>query len=204
MQTPLWGPDSEHHIVRRDWTQSERRIVLHGLIGRLSIAIEPLFCAVIFAALTIVPFLLPRHEAHAIGAPGRFTLGQVIAPIFGLATAAFFVYAIMVLIAPLRAFHQTFTPLFIIDGYIQYRHDESEARYTIAVLDHERKVLNEWNLAHHVEIETGTFPAMIEYSHYGGVHRIDGKLTGTLPGTFMPFGIGNYSYGSTNYRKEVR
>ena len=203
MQSPDFGPDQEHHTARRPWTKLERRVVVRGLIGRFSIAIEPLFCAGVFAALTFLPFVSRYHETRALGAPAQFTLAQVIAPIFGLATLAFLTYAIVVLIAPLRAFVKTFTPLFVVDGYVRYRTDEPKACHYIAVLDHTRTLLHEWELAHTVQVTSGIFPALIEFSDFGGVHRIDGRETGILPETFMPFGIGNYSYGSRLYRKEL-
>ena len=33
-------------------------------------------------------------------------------------------------------------------------------------------------------------PAMIEFSFFGGIHRIDGRSTGVLPETLAPMGVG--------------
>lgn len=200
----VFGSDQEHQMARRPWTSAERRVVLRGLIGRLSIAIEPIICATIFAALTVVPFYIHLHDQNAIGAPARFSLAQILAPIFGFATVAFLAYATLVLIPPLRAFFKTFTPLFVVDGYVSYRVDKTATCPYIAVLDHQRIMLHEWKLAQHTDVRSGIFPALIEFSDFGGVHRIDGRETGVLPETFMPFGIGNYSYGSRLYRTEIK
>jgi hypothetical protein len=33
-------------------------------------------------------------------------------------------------------------------------------------------------------------PAHVEFSHYGGIHRIDGRSTGVLPARLPALGIG--------------
>jgi hypothetical protein len=181
-------------LARREWNAAERSVVVRGLIGRCSIAIEPLICAFAFTAITVVPFILPFHEVQFAGKPAQFTLAEVIAPIFALGAIAFFAYAIGVLIAPMRAYIETFKPLFVMDGYVQYRSCGAAESDFIAVLDHQRKLVHEWKLAEAASIKNGVFPALIEFSYFGGIHRIDGRETGILPKHFMPFGIGNSAH----------
>ncbi|MBV8152667.1 MAG: hypothetical protein JOY59_13985 [Candidatus Eremiobacteraeota bacterium] len=40
-------------VAERPWTRAERRVVIRGFLGRLTIAIEPLIVALFFFALPI-------------------------------------------------------------------------------------------------------------------------------------------------------
>jgi len=186
-------PECESSLVRRAWTKAERRVVVSGLFGRLLIAIEPLICTVVFGALTIglIFFPLPagtspqQHRDAAV----------VLAPIFGLAASAFLIYAIAVLVPPVRALLHTFSPIYIVDGYLLYRrpdrHTDVDSNGYIAVLNEDRRTIAEWPSVGDSEIPESLRPAMIEFSVHGGIHRIDGRSTGVLPESLpTPGGIG--------------
>jgi len=181
--------ECERNLVRRPWTKAERRVVLNGLLGRMLIAIEPIICFIVFGALTagLIFFPLPAgakltHWESAI----------VLSPIFGLAASAFFAYAVAVLVPPIRALTHTFSPIYIVDGYIRYRrpdrHTEADSNGYIAVLNEERRAIAEWPSIGHAPIPDALRPAMIEFSFYGGIHRIDGRSTGLVPATLPMVG----------------
>ncbi|MGH7728565.1 MAG: hypothetical protein ACREM2_07240 [Vulcanimicrobiaceae bacterium] len=188
LRTPV---EDEFTLVRRAWTRAERRVVLHGLLGRFLITLEPLICFAVFAALTacLVFLRLPpsSHLSHKEAA-------IILAPIFGLAAAAFFAYAAFVLVAPIRALVQTFSPIYKIDGYMRYRPaDEwtlANSNGYIAVLAHDQRIVAEWPSIGHDPLPDLTCPAHVEFSFYGGVHRIDGRSTGILPESVPLAGIG--------------
>jgi len=184
------GADHELALARRPWTRIERRVVLNGLFGRLVIAIEPLICFAVFGALTagLIFFPLPAtkmtHRESAI----------VLSPVFGLAAAAFLAYTICLLVAPVRALLQTFAPIFVVDGYVRYRrpdrNTEADSNGYVAVLDEERRALAEWPSIGDVALPDTLRPAMVEFSYYGGIHRIDGRSTGVLPESMPALGVG--------------
>jgi hypothetical protein len=185
-------PEIEKNLVRRSWTKAERRVVLHGLFGRLLIAIEPIICFVVFGALTagLIFFPLPpgarlTHNESAL----------VLSPIFGLAASAFFVYAVVVLISPVRALVHTFSPIYIVDGYIRYRaadrYTEADSNGYIAVLNEDRRTVAEWPSMGDFEMTDSLRPALIEFSFYGGIHRIDGRSTGIVPESMPTLGVGS-------------
>jgi hypothetical protein len=189
----LGVPECESSLVRRAWTKAERRVVINGLFGRLLIAIEPLICTVVFGALTVglIFFRLPagtnpqQHRDAAV----------VLSPIFGLAASAFLVYAIAVLVPPIRALLQTFSPIYIVDGYLRYRrpdrHTEADSNGYIAVLNEDRRTIAEWPSMGEFEVPESLRPALIEFSVFGGIHRIDGRSTGVVPESLpSPGGIG--------------
>jgi uncharacterized membrane protein len=182
--------EREELLIRRSWTKVERRVVINGLLGRLFIAIEPAICFMIFAGLTVGLIFFPLAPDAQLT---RWESTLVIAPIFGLAAAAFLIYAIALIVAPLRALMQTFSPIFIVDGYVRYRQpdERSEAASNgyIAVLDHERKTVLEWASLGAEPLPDFAKPALVEFSRYGGVHRVDGKPTGVLPETISPCGV---------------
>jgi len=184
--------ECERNLVRRPWTRAERRVVLNGLLGRSMIAIEPAICFVVFGALTagLIFFPLPpgaklTHKESAI----------ILAPIFGLAASAFFVYAVAVLVPPLRALFHTFSPIYIVDGYLRYRrpdrHTEGNSNGYVGVLGEDRRTIAEWPSLGEVPIPDTLRPAMIEFSFYGGIHRIDGRSTGLVPERLPPMGVGS-------------
>jgi hypothetical protein len=183
--------ERETLLVRRTWTRSERRVVLSGLLGRLLIAIEPCMCFAVFGALTAGLIFFPRPAGSPMT---RWESAIVIAPIFGLAAAAFLAWAIAVLYAPVRALASTFKPIYIVDGYVRYRRPdrESEANSNgyIAVLSSDRDDVAEWPSLGHEPLVDGIRPALIEFSHFGGIHRIDGQSTGVMPEKITLAGVG--------------
>ncbi len=181
--------DRRAYVVRRPWTASERRVVWHGMMGRLAIAAEPFLGTIFFAFLTwgII------WRAHHSQAPDAGSI-IVIAPIFALGALAFTVYAIAVMTAPIRAFLQTFAPIYIVDGYVRYRppdefSDVDSSGY-VAVLFEDRDLACEWEAFGEQALPERTIPALSEFSTYGGIHKIDGVATGVLPERTTPFMIG--------------
>jgi hypothetical protein len=172
-------------LIRRAWTRAERRIVLHGFAGRLAIAVEPLLCATVFLALTLALVFNKNREII------------ILAPIFGLGVVAFAIYAICVMVAPVRALVHSFRPIFIVDGYIRYRgRDERSDDWSngyLAVLTEDGRVACEWPTLGDGDIPAHQRPAMCEFSEYGGVHRIDGVSTGVLPDRIAALGVGGRS-----------
>jgi hypothetical protein len=179
----LHRPRPWHEFVAtRPWSKNERRVVWRGFFGRLTIAIEPLLVAIFFSLLPL-GLLLRKQEAAII-----------LAPIFGVAGIMFFAYGIYLMVSPTRALLETRSPIYIIDGYVQYRRDESrlESPYRVAALDANRQTLGEWPLLEWPKMigEHELWPAMIEFSEFGGIHKIDGRATGVLPEEIAAFGIG--------------
>ena len=161
-------------IARRPWRPAERRVVMRGFWGRLAIAVEPLTIALFFVALSAG--LLLRHQEGAI----------LIAPIFGVAAVLFLTYAVVLMLSVTRAVLETFGPIWVVDGYVRYRALETKFReliYVVAVLDEGRNVLGEWPLAKRPPAldRADPWPALVEFTPYGGIHRIDGRSTGVLP-----------------------
>ena len=179
-------------LVRRMWTRSERRVVLNGLLGRLLIAIEPIICFIVFGGLTSALVFVPLPGTKMT----RWESAIVIAPIFGLAAVAFLIYAVAVLFGPLRALIQTFSPIYIVDGYLRYRRPdratEGDSNGYVAVLNEDRLAIAEWPTLGEVPLPDSLRPAMIEFSYFGGIHRIDGRSTGVLPESFAAAGIGSH------------
>jgi hypothetical protein len=179
-------------LVRRPWTAAERRVVLRGLYGRMLIAIEPIICATMFGALTLGLIFLPLPvSAHL---PHR-DAAIVLSPVFGIISVAFAAYAVIVLVPPVRALIHSFSPIFIVDGYLRYRKPdrdtEADSNGYVAVLSEERQTIAEWPTIGRGSIAEATRPAMIEFSYYGGIHRIDGRSTGVLPEKMSILGVGS-------------
>jgi len=170
-------------IAARPWRPAERRVVLRGFWGRFAIAVEPLVIAGFFVALCVV--LIARKQDGAL----------LIAPIFGIAAVLFLAYATILMVPATRALLETFGSICIVDGYVRYRellargHDP---RYFVAVLDERRVVLGEWPLATRPSAMglAARWAALVEFTPYGGIHRIDGRSTGTLPDDLPAFGVG--------------
>lgn len=183
--------ERESLLVRRAWTRSERNVVLSGLLGRLLIAIEPCMCFVVFGALTAGLIFFPRPAGATMT---RWESAVIIAPIFGLAASAFLAWAVFVLYAPIRALASTFKPIFIVDGYMRYRRpdcaSEADSNGYIAVLDSEGDKVAEWPSLGRRPLADDTRPALIEFSYYGGIHRVDGQSTGVMPEKITPAGVG--------------
>jgi hypothetical protein len=184
-------PELEARLARRPWTRAERRVVLNGLLGRLVIAFEPLICCTVFGGLTagLIFFRLPASSKLT-----RWEAAVVLAPIFGLVGLAFAAYAVVLLVPPLRALRQTFLPIYVVDGYIRYRcpdsNSASDSSGYIAVLDEEQRLLGEWAGQGDGMLVYDLRPAVVEFTPYGGIHRIDGRATGILPENFGPLGVG--------------
>jgi hypothetical protein len=174
-------------LAQRAWTERERRIVWRGLTGRFAIAIEPILGMILFSLFTwgIV------WRAHHV--PSDATLIKI-APIFALGALAFTVYAIAVMVAPLTAFLQTYRPIFIVDGYVRYRgaDDYSEADSTgyVAALFEDQSVACEWECFGGKPLPNKTIPALVEFSVFGGIHKIDGHSTGVVPDDLPVLTIG--------------
>jgi hypothetical protein len=176
--------DVRRAVASRPWTRAERRVVSRGFWGYFIIAIEPLFIAVLFSSLAIT--LLMRKQESAI----------FVAPIFLCSSAAFLAYAIVLLLPAARALIESYGRVYNVDGYVRYRahrryHDEPPT-YFAAVLDAEEHVLGEWPLRERPEALNvkPLWPALVEFTPYGGIHRIDGRSTGVLPDDFPALGIG--------------
>lgn len=157
--------------------------MLRGFWGRFVIAIEPLVIAAFFIALCVV--LIARKQEGAL----------LIAPIFGVASLLFLAYAVVLMVPVTRALIETFGSVCIVDGYVRYREliePDRDPRYFVAVLDERRVVLGEWALAERPTAlaRASRWAALVEFTPYGGIHRIDGRSTGTLPDDIPQFGIG--------------
>jgi hypothetical protein len=170
-------------LARRGWTPAERSIVWRGLTGRFALAIEPLLGVLFMSLLTwgIV------YRAHHV--PSDATLIKI-AWIFALGAIAFGAYFIAVLVAPVVAYLQTFRPIYILDGYVRYRAPDERSRIDgcgyAAALFPDRSLAHEWEWLGKRPLPNVTIPALVEFSLYAGIHRIDGKSTGLLPDEDLP------------------
>ncbi len=174
------------HLAGRPWTQREREIVWRGLTGRFAIAIEPLLGTVFFALLTWGIMWRARVASnHDL---------WILAPVFGLMAIGFAIYLVALLVAPFIAYAQTFKPIYILDGYVRYRgpddFSESTASGYVAVLFEDSKLCCEWECFGRHRIPNATIPALVEFSEYGGIHKVDGKSTGVLPDDLPALAIG--------------
>jgi hypothetical protein len=176
-------------LIRRTWRRSERLVVIHGFLGRMCIAIEPILCGTMFLALTIGMLIVRTDPAH----PADHNM-VMLSPIFGLGVVACIFYAIALMLAPTRALIQTFRPIFIVDGYVRYRAPDTDSPVDsngyVAVLTEDGSIACEWAAVGEIPLRAATIPALTEFSEYGGVHRIDGRSTGVLPDRIARFGVG--------------
>lgn len=185
----LTADERAKSLIRRPWTRAERLVVLTGFFGRLSIAVEPLICGVVFAAITAgvfaAPYISPRWVNKDI---------VIIAPVFGLGVLACIAWALGVMLAPARALAHTIRPIYTVDGYIRYRgrdeRSDADTNGYIAVLTEDGRVACEWPTLGSIELPNHTRPALCEFTEYGGVHAVDGRRTGVLPARFPTFGVG--------------
>ena len=170
-------------LARRRWTPRERAIVWRGLTGRFALAIEPLIGALFMVLLTwgIV------YRAHHVASDA--TLSKI-AWIFALGAIAFGGYFVAVLVAPVAAYVQSFKPIYILDGYVRYREPDERSQYDAcgyaAALFPDRSVACEWEWLGKRPLPNTTLPALLEFSVYAGIHKIDGKSTGLLPDEELP------------------
>jgi hypothetical protein len=185
----LSADEREQTLIRRSWTRAERRIVLMGFFGRLSIAIEPMLCGLVFGIITFGVFVAPRLSPQWVN-PDIV----IIAPVFGLGIVGCAVWALAVMFAPVRALAHTLRPIYVVDGYIRYRcRDAASAEDSngyVAVLTEDRSVACEWPTLGEIELPNDARAALCEFSEYGGVHSIDGRSTGVLPSRMPALGVG--------------
>jgi hypothetical protein len=185
----LSADDRAQTLIRRPWTRAERRVVLHGFFGRLSIAIEPILCGMVFTAITVGVFFAPRLSAGRVNADI-----VVIAPVFAFGALACAAWLVGVMFAPVRALAHTLRPIYVVDGYIRYRRRDArsadDTNGYVAVLTEDRAIACEWPTLGEVELPDTQRAALCEFSEYGGVHHIDGRSTGVLPGKISPLGVG--------------
>lgn len=171
-----------NHLARRAWTERERFVVWRGLTGRFAIAIEPLLGMLFFALLTWGIIWRARvTKPHDL---------WILSPIFGFIAVCFAVYFIGVLVAPFIAYLQTYKPIYQVDGYVRYRgpddfSDLNGSGY-VAVLFEDTDTCCEWETFGDRPLPNMTLPAHVEFSEYGGIHKIDGKSTGVLPDDDLP------------------
>ncbi len=185
----LTADDRAKTLIRRPWTRAERLVVLTGFFGRLTIAVEPLLCGLVFAAITVGVFWAPQLSGGKV-----LKDIVVIAPVFGLGVLACVAWMLGVMLAPSRALAHTLRPIYVVDGYIRYRPRDRESSEDcngyIAVLTAEKIVACEWPTLGEIELPRVTRPALCEFSEYGGVHHVDGKSTGVLPPRIAALGVG--------------
>jgi len=179
--------DARAGLVQRPWTADERHVVWRGVTGRLAIAAEPILGTVVFSLLTWGIIWRAQHTEQSI---------IVIAPVFAIGAIGFTIYGIALMVAPIRAFLQTFKPIYIVDGYVRYRalddFSEIDATGYVAVLFEDKEhVACEWEAFGRKPLPNRTIPALAEFSTYGGIHKIDGRPTGVLPleGTALNVGL---------------
>jgi hypothetical protein len=174
-------------LAHRRWTNAERKVVWRGLMGRFAIAIEPLLGVLFMSFLTFGIIYRSQHVAT------EHTLIKI-AWIFAIGAILFLGYFIAVLVAPFRAYLQTYKPIYKVDGFVRYRaRDESsdeDGHGYIATLFEDRSVACEWEYFGKRTLENATIPAMIEFSVFAGIHKIDGRNTGLLPDELPPLAIG--------------
>jgi hypothetical protein len=181
-QAPMRRGRQDWHgtgAASRPWTRGERRVVARGFLGRLTIAIEPFFVALFF----VLPLgMLLRKQEVAL----------LMAPVFALASLAFLIYSIALLVPSGTALLHTFRPIYIVDGYVHYRVTGMPPVHTVAVLSADRRTLGEWPLRERPSKigDRDLWPVLVEFSPYGGIHKIDGRPTGVLPARIAPLGIG--------------
>lgn len=174
-------------LVRRSWTEEEKRVVVRGFWGRAAIAIEPALAGIVFFGLTIGMGIRAWHDP---GDMGTICIGGI----FALAFLGFVAYAMCLMLAPMRALRSTRQPIFIVDGYLEARPPENGASEDsigwVAVLTANSEIACEWPAHGDEPLQPALHPAHIEFSEYGGIHKIDGQSTGVLPLDIPALGIG--------------
>ncbi len=177
--------DPRRAVASRPWTRAERRVVSRGFWGYFFIAIEPVIISALFSLLAVT--LLLRKQETAV----------FVAPIFFCASLAFLAYAIVLLTPPVRALVESFGSVYNVDGYIRYRahsrYEDEPPTYFVAVLDAGGEELGEWPMRERPRAMSvgDVWPAVVEFTPYGGIHRIDGRSTGVLPASMSACGVGS-------------
>ncbi|HVA28168.1 MAG TPA: hypothetical protein VNF68_08305 [Candidatus Baltobacteraceae bacterium] len=174
-------------LAHRSWTERERTVVWRGLTGRMSIAIEPLFGVIFMLILTVGIVWRSQHV------PADRDIIKI-AWIFGIGAIAFGGYFVAVLVAPFRAYFQTFKPIYVVDGYVRYREPDSKSEIDatgyVAVLFEDGTLACEWECFGDKPLPNRTIPSLAEFSTYAGIHKIDGRSTGLLPDDLPLLAIG--------------
>ncbi len=183
---PMTPAQRRELLAMRRWRPDERRIVRRGLLGRLTIAVEPGIIALLFGWF-----------AYWIGTHGRTDATHddwIFAIIFLPGAAAFAIYAVVLMLGPVKALRETYQPIFVVDGYLRTRGRDdfslSGSNGYVAVLTDGKRVACEWATRGDGDLPHAIAPAMLEFSEYGGIHSIDGKPTGVLPQDFPVLGVG--------------
>jgi|HubBroStandDraft_1064217.scaffolds.fasta_scaffold276084_2 hypothetical protein len=175
-------------LIRRPWTPEERDIVVQGFWGRVAIAIEPALGALVF--LVLMTGMLIR----GIRSPDDMLWSLCIASVFAFGFFGFVAYGIGLMIGPLRALLSTSQPIFIVDGYLRSRppdvRSEEDSPGYVAVLTAESDIAYEWPAHGNTLLEPSVYAVHVEFSEYGGIHKIDGKSTGVLPSGMTTLSIG--------------
>jgi hypothetical protein len=175
-------------LIRRPWTPDERNIVVQGFWGRAAIAIEPALGSLVFLVLMVGMLI------RGLRSPDDMVWSICIAAIFSFGFLGFVAYGFGLMIGPLRALLSTSQPIFIVDGYLRSRppdarSEEDSAGY-VAVLTAEEDVAFEWPSHGKTVLEASVHPVHVEFSEYGGIHKIDGRSTGVLPSGMTTLSIG--------------
>jgi hypothetical protein len=173
-------------LAMRHWLPHERRVVWHGATGRFVVALEPAVIALLFGVLAMAIAHVSGTKEHQ---------GYIyFAWVFGLGAVCFTLYAIALLVHPIRALLHTRQPIFIVDGYVRTRapdqlSDPGSSGY-IAVILADRRVACEWPAIGERVLPDDEYPAFMEFSEFGGIHSVDGRGTGVLPDEFPALGVG--------------
>ncbi|MBC5825257.1 MAG: hypothetical protein GIW99_05550 [Candidatus Eremiobacteraeota bacterium] len=177
----------------RRWRPDESTVVRRGLLGRVALAVEPALISLCFAFFCL---WLDRHGIRVIDEGGvRERVDErILALIFLPGAIGFALYAVSLLVGPVRALRETFGPIFVVDGYLRTRgrDDYSDRGCTgyVAVLLDDKRVACEWTTRGEGDLPFVVQPALLEFSEYGGIHTVDGQSTQVLPQNFPAFGVG--------------
>jgi len=160
--------------------------VRRGVLGRFTIAVEPAIIALLFGWFGY--WMATHGRTDATHDDWIFSI------IFLPGAAAFAVYAVVLMLQPLRALCETYQPIFVVDGFLRTRGRDdfslTGCNGYVAVLTPDSRVACEWPTHGQGDLPFDVRPAMLEFSEFGGVHAIDGNPTGILPADFPSLGVG--------------
>jgi hypothetical protein len=182
----LTPQERRQSIAMRPWRPQERKVVWHGASGRFLIALEPAALALLFGLFMLAIARVSGTKEHQ---------GYIyFAWVFGFGAVSFTLYAVALLVNPIRTLLQTREPIFIVDGYVRTRSPDSRSlpgsSGYIAVVLPDRRVACEWPAVGNQPLPDEEYPAFMEFSEFGGIHSVDGLSTGVLPEEFPAFGVG--------------
>jgi hypothetical protein len=186
MERVLSPAQRRARLAMRPWRPEERTVVWRGAAGRFVVALEPAVIAILFGALTLGIERVAGVKEHQ---------GYIyFAWVFGFGGACFVLYAVALLINPIRTLFHTRQPIFCVDGYVRTRgpdrhSDEGSSGYIAVVLD-DGAIACEWPAVGSARLPDETYPAFTEFSEFGGIHNVDGQSTGVLPESFPMLGVG--------------